>query len=106
MEKVNRGEWTPGPPPAERASRPPSRAPRYADVVAESLARQVKRLEDPEGRRARELEYHLSIGLDILGPLPVDQVDEQAVEDVVDALIDTRLAIEHARELGKPLMES
>ncbi len=107
MEKVNRGEWSPAPPAAERAaSRPPARTPLYADVAAESLARQLKRLEDPEGRRARELEYHLSIGLDILGPLPVDQVDEQAVEDMVDALIDTRLAIEHARELGQPLMES
>ena len=60
----------------------------------------------PTGSRARELEYELSIGLDLLGPLPVDRVDEQAVEDMVDALIDTRLAIEHARELGEPLMES
>ena len=107
MEKVNRGEWRP-----EAPADMPTRAttlevvPTYVDVAAEALARQVKRLDDPEGRRARELEYELSIGLDILGPLPVDQVDERAVEDMVDALIDTRLAIEHARELGEPLMES
>ena len=84
---------------------PPEHPPAYADVAAEALARQVKRLEDPKGRRARELEYELSIGLDILGALPVDQVDERAVEDMVDALIDQRLAIEAARERGRPLME-
>ena len=58
-----------------------------------------------DGRRARELEYQLSIGLDLLGPLPVDQVDERAVEDMVDALIDQRLAIEPPREHGRPLTE-
>src|SRR4051794_4621575 len=60
MEKVNRGEWPPAAAPA-----PPLAAaavPRYADVAAEALARQVKRLEQPDGRRARELEYQLSIG--------------------------------------------
>jgi integrase len=107
MEKVNRGEWRPMPSDDTPTAAPqPGRLPAYAEVAAEALARQVKRLDDPEGRRARELEYELSIGLDILGPLPVDRVDEQAVEDMVDALIDTRLAIEHARELGEPLTES
>lgn len=86
MEKVKRGEWTPS-----AATAPPPAAPgpmRYADAAAEALARQVKRLQDPQGRRARELEYQLSIGLDLLGPLPVDQVDQRAVENMVDALID------------------
>ena len=93
-------------PPADPA--PPlaaPRVPRYADVAAEALARQVKRLEQPDGRRARELEYQLSIGLDLLGPLPVDQVDERAVENMVDALIDQRLAIAAAAEQGRPLLE-
>ncbi len=104
MEKVNRGEWAPPPPAVEVASGSIG-VPLYADVAAEALARQVKRLEDPEGQRARALEYQLSIGLDLLGALPVDQVDERAVEDMVDALIDQRLAIEAARERGRPLME-
>src|SRR4051812_37289177 len=55
MEKVNRGEWAP--PRADPA--PAAGVPRYADVAAEALARQVKRLEQPDGRRARELEYQL-----------------------------------------------
>jgi len=105
MEKVNRGEWTP----ARRAAAPPAAiagAARYADVAAEALARQIKRLDDPNGRRARDLEYQLSIGLDVLGPLPVDLVDERAVEEMVDALIDQRLAIEAASERGASLTES
>ena len=104
MERVNRGERTPMAAVVE--PRPHVTAtPLYADVAAEALARQIKRLQDPAGRRARELEYQLSIGLDILGPLPVDQVDERAIEDMVDALIDQRLAIEAARERGSPLTE-
>src|SRR5215217_2025731 len=56
-------------------------------------------------RHARDLEYEVSIGLDVLGPLPVDQVDERAVEEMVDALIDQRLAIEVASEHRDPLTE-
>jgi hypothetical protein len=44
--------------------------------------------------------------MESLGPLSVESVDENAVEDLVMALRDQRLAIEHARELGTPLMES
>jgi integrase len=105
MEKVNRGEWTPAPR-VDEAPPALAGATRYADVAAEALARQVKRLDDPQGRRARDLAYEISIGLDVLGPLPVDQVDERAVEEMVDALIDQRLAIEAARERGTPLMET
>src|SRR3954471_21820886 len=61
MEKVNRGEWAPAADPAPALAA--AAVPRYADVAAEALARQVKRLEPPGGRRARELEYQLSIGL-------------------------------------------
>jgi integrase len=104
MEKVNRGEWTP-PPPAAEAVAAPAETPLYAEVAALALARQVKRLEDPDGARAQQLEYALSIGLDLLGPRPVDKIDEAAIDEMVDALIDQRLAIEAARERGDPLME-
>lgn len=104
MEKVNRGEWTP--PPRVPDSVPASpHTPLYAEVAALALARQVKRLADPAGARARQLEYALSIGLDVLGPRPVSTVDEAAIDEMVDALIDQRLAIEAARERGQPLME-
>ena len=56
MEKVNRGEWSPGARVQARIALPSAAAPPYADVAAEALARQVKRLDDPEGRRARELD--------------------------------------------------
>jgi integrase len=106
MEKVNRGEWEP-----ERPAPAPARTrvPLYRDFAAESLARRIRKLEgtaDAVKKRAAEIEYHLSIGMQILGPLPVDAVDENAVEDLVMALRDQRLAIQHARELGEPLMES
>src|SRR4051794_39369372 len=89
MEKVNRGEWAT--PPRTPAPAAPAEAPVYAEVAALALARQVKRLDDPDGARAHQLEYQLSIGLDLLGPRPVDQVDEAAIEELVDALIDQRL---------------
>jgi hypothetical protein len=104
MEKVNRGEWEP-----ERTAPATTRVPLYRDFAAESLARRIRKLEgttDAVKKRAAEIEYHLSIGMEILGPLPVESVDENAVEDLVMALRDQRLAIEHARELGEPLMES
>jgi integrase len=106
MEKVNRGEWEP-----ERTAPAPAttRVPLYRDFAAESLARRIRKLQgttDTVKKRAAEIEYHLSIGMEILGPLPVESVDENAVEDLVMALRDQRLAIEHSRELGTPLMES
>src|SRR4051794_677751 len=82
MEKVNRGEWKP-PPRAPEPDTRPAEAPLYAEVAALALARQIKRVDEPEGKRARQLEYQLSIGLDLLGPRPVDQVDEAAVEEMV-----------------------
>jgi integrase len=107
MEKVSRGEWEPERPAPALATT--SRAPLYRDFAAESHARRIRKLEgttDAVKKRAADVEYHLSIGMGILGPLPVDAVDENAVEDLVMALRDQRLAIEHARELGEPLMES
>ena len=107
MEKVNRGEWVP--PEAAPAPARPTHAPLYRDFAAESLARRIRKLEgtaDRVKKRAAEIEYHLSIGMELLGPLPVDAVDENAVEDLVMALRDQRLAVEHARELGEPVMES
>ena len=106
MQKVNRGEWQPERPAPAPVS---SRVPLYRDFAAESLARRIRKLEGEKAavkKRAAEIEYHLSIGMEPLGPLPVDAVDENAVEDLVMALRDQRLAIEHARELGRPLMES
>jgi integrase len=66
---------------------------------------QLKRLADPDGARAQQLEYTLSIGMDLLGPRPVTKIDEATIDELVDALIDQRLAIEAARERGQPLME-
>jgi integrase len=103
MEKVNRGEWAP-PAPAEPPSRN-VRAPLYRDFAAACLARWTRRLDDPDGKTAADLEWRLSVGMAVFGPRPVDRVDEALAEDLVDALRSQRLAIEHALELGRPLME-
>jgi hypothetical protein len=63
-------------------------------------------LPDPDGKTARDLEWRLSVVMDTFGPVPVDRVDEALAEDLVTELRTERLAIEHAREQGEPLMET
>lgn len=104
MRRVNRGEWTPPAPPDPVAR--PSRAPLYRDFAAECLARWTRRLPDQDGKTAADLEWRLSVGMEVFGPWPVDRVDEALAEDLVDALRQQRLAIEHAREQGHPLTEA
>lgn len=104
MEKVNRGEWSP---PAEdpAPSPPPSGTPLYRDFAAECLGRWTRRLPDPDGKTAADLEWRLAVGMSVFGPRRLNQIDEALAEDLVDALRTERLAIEHAREQGTPMME-
>ena len=106
IEKVNRGEWTPAPrtQPAP-ALAPPAAVPSFAAFSAEWLDRERRRLDDPTGKTARDLEWRLSVVMHAFGPLEVDAVTEALAEDLVDELRRERLEIEHARELGLPLTE-
>jgi len=106
MAKVNRGEWTP-PPRSPSPSRPAVR-PSFQVVASEWLHRHKLKAGDPDGMSGtvRDLEWRLGVVMDKFGPVAADRVDFALAEDLVAELCEERLAIERARELGEPLMES
>jgi integrase len=105
MAKVNRGEWTP--PPAEPE---PARtaAPRFQVEASEWLHRQAIKASDPERRSntIRDLEWCLSVVMDVFGPIAIDRLSYRHAEDLVGRLVEERLAIERAREHGAPLLDT
>lgn len=105
MAKVNRGEWTPpAPEPAPSATPVPT----FQVFASEWLHRQKLKAGDVDGesKTMRDLEWRLAVVMDRFGPLPLDRVDFALAEDLVTELCEERLAIERARELGKPLTET
>lgn len=61
MEKVSRGEWAPAARPDPVASLRPDSTPTFAAFSAEWLDRERRRLADPVGKTARDLEWRLSV---------------------------------------------
>jgi integrase len=106
MEKVNRGEWAP--PAREPPAAPPGPMPTFQLEASKWLHRQQIRAGDLEARSKtiRDLRWRLSVVMDRFGPLPLDRVDFAAADELVIELCDERLAIEHAREQGAPLMRT
>jgi integrase len=106
MAKVNRGEWTP--PPRDPAPTRSTQTPTFQVVASEWLHRHELKAGDPDGtsRTIRDLEWRLAVVMDRFGSVSVDRVDFALAEDLVAELCAERLAIERARELGEPLMET
>ena len=69
---------------------------------------QQVRAGDLEGcsKTIRDLRWRLSVVMDRFGPLPLDRVDFATADELVIELCEERLAIEHAREQGAPLMRT
>jgi hypothetical protein len=53
----------------------------------------------------RDLEWRLSVVMDVFGPIPIDRLSYRHAEDLVGQLVRERLAIERGREQGFPLMQ-
>lgn len=107
MGKVRRGEWTP--PVREEPSRPVDVAlPTFQVEASEWLHRRKVKAGDPEGRSATigDLEWRRKLVMDKFGPVPLDRVDYALADELVSELCEERLAIESARERGKPLMHT
>jgi integrase len=105
MEKVNRGEWTP----PQGAPTPRSEPmPTFQIEASRWLHRRRIRAGDPDGRSKsmRDLEWRLSVVMDKFGDVPIDRVDFALADELVVELCAERLAIEHARERGQPLMRT
>lgn len=112
MAKVNRGEWEP---PAGAASQvavaspaPAASPPTFQVEASRWLHRYKLRADDPAGRSksVRDLEWRLSVVMDVFGPVAVDRVDYALAESLVTYLCEERLAIAAARERGRPIMRS
>lgn len=105
-QQVVRGEWIPPSQQASgrggRASAEPSGNVTFQVYASTCLARWSRRIADS----TREgLEWRLSVAIAHIGPLPTVDVDEQALEGMVQALLLERQAIEQAIADGHPLME-
>ena len=104
-QQVLRGEWIP---PSQQASSrrsaptEPSGHVTFQVYASTCLARWSRKVADS----TREgLEWRLSVAIAHIGQLPVVDVDEQALEGMVQALLLEREAIEQAIAEGHPLME-
>jgi integrase len=105
MAKVNRGEWTPPEPEPERTR---AAAPTFQIEASEWLQRQAIKASDPyrRSKTIRDLEWCLSVVMDVFGPIRIDRLSYRHAEDLVGRLVQERLDIERAREEGAPLVQT
>jgi integrase len=107
---IARGEWVPSArrAPTERRVSTPSAA---NTVVAENFQVAASRHYDRRQRRMgsdksrEDLRWRLAVAVQHLGDQSVDAITEGTIDDMVDALLRERDAINQAAAAGAPLME-
>ena len=102
---IDRGEYVV--PPRTTAPDPPTRsAPDFQSFASVWLARYARRIEGGEQSSTyTHVRWRLSAAIDHIGNLPLDQITLPVLEEMVDAFLQERAAIEEAAALGRPLME-
>jgi integrase len=103
---IARGEWLPPErrAPATVTAAPKASAPETFQIAASRHYDRRQRRMDSDKSRA-DLRWRLAVATEHLGGKPVDVISAGDVDDMVDALLRERDAIEQAAAQGSPLME-